>query len=382
MTIKSGIKEVMNRGMGQMNQYRLVSGNRKKIVRLFKLNPELDKPLSDEYKIKIDSYWEGKFNRKIKKDWHQAYTSVTGIEDERFIPEDLFYSFIEPRLNYTHFQKMYADKNFYTKFFQNVEEPNIILRNIHGIYYGKNYEKLTPEDAEALLADFSEKVIVKPSIDTGDGKDIEILEVQNDSYVLHGTPVTLRDIEKRYGGSDFVLQGWLEQHKSLGEVYPRSLNTLRILTLRLNHDIHVLSSVVRFGNNGESIDNQMVGGLSCGLDEDGNFNEYAIDKFGNKYTHHPYTGYEFVKGRVHHVELIKEKAAELHNQVKYFSLVSWDMALNDKGEPILIEINLAYQDINFHQFNTGTLFGEHTDAVLHHVLKKPSKDTIDYFEIY
>src|SRR5512133_2305499 len=45
--------------------------------------------------------------------WLKVYGTISGIHDRRFIPEDLYYSEIEPRLNYKPLSKAYTDKNIY-----------------------------------------------------------------------------------------------------------------------------------------------------------------------------------------------------------------------------------------------------------------------------
>ncbi len=44
---------------------------------------------------------------------------------------------------------------------------------------------------------------------------------------------------------------------------------------------------------------------------------------------------------------------ELHQKLFYTDLASWDFAINDKETVVFLEVNLAGQEINFHQFNNG-----------------------------
>lgn len=54
---------------------------------------------------------------------------------------------------------------------------------------------------------------------------------------------------------------------------------------------------------------------------------------------------------------------ELHNQLDYFKLVSWDIAMDEDNQSLLIELNVKSQEINFHQFSNGPLFGKFTREV-------------------
>ncbi len=57
-------------------------------------------------------------------------------------------------------------------------------------------------------------------------------------------------------------------------------------------------------------------------------------------------------------------AVSLHRRLPGFGMVSWDVAIDAEGSPVLIESNLRYQEINFLQLNNGPLFGRYTDEVL------------------
>ena len=60
----------------------------------------------------------------------------------------------------------------------------------------------------------------------------------------------------------------------------------------------------------------------------------------------------------------------LHAQMPRFRLVSWDFAIDPDGEPVLIEANLHYGELDFHQINNGPIFGEDTEKILKEVFNK------------
>ena len=53
----------------------------------------------------------------------------------------------------------------------------------------------------------------------------------------------------------------------------------------------------------------------------------------------------------------------------HFRLISWDVAIDENAEPVLIEANLQMGDIDILQPVNGPLFGELTDDVLREVFK-------------
>ena len=66
-------------------------------------------------------------------------------------------------------------------------------------------------------------------------------------------------------------------------------------------------------------------------------------------------------------EKIKELVTQQAKLVPHFRLVSWDIALNEYDLPILIEANLHFGEIDFHQLNNGPLFGDDTKEILKEV---------------
>ena len=50
-------------------------------------------------------------------------------------------------------------------------------------------------------------------------------------------------------------------------------------------------------------------------------------------------------------------------------MVSWDFAIDEKGEPILIEMGTSFGGLNFHQICNGPVFGDMTEDVLKEVFE-------------
>ena len=110
------------------------------------------------------------------------------------------------------------------------------------------------------------------------------------------------------------------------------------------------------GNHGNVVDNESAGGISCGITNAGILKNFAIDHNFFKYDIHPFTKALFSDVKIPMYNNIIETVMKLHNELHYFDLVSWDLALDKMGEVNLIELNLSGQGINFHQLNNGPLF--------------------------
>lgn len=358
------VKFLLKKGIEKSNLEKAKLIHRSKISKLVKRNPKLTSAKSRIYKKEIDDYWNSQFGYKIKPDWHFAYSSVNGLIDPKYIPEDIFYTNVLPKLNRMELVPAYKDKNNYNIFLEGYSEPKTIIKNINSYYFDDKSNEITMNDAKEILKNFEGEFVIKPSLDSGGGNDVKIGFVNNRKIYINKREFSFEDLEK-YFDRDFIVQNKIFQHQFLNEIYPNSLNTVRLITLRIGEEIIVISGVVRFGNGGSKVDNQAFGGLSCGINEHGELNNHAIDKYGYIYLEHPYTKINFADFKsLPNFKEIKSLVKSLHLQLKYFDLVSWDLAIDWNGKPILIELNLGDQEINFHQFNNGPLFKNYTEAVL------------------
>ncbi len=62
-------------------------------------------------------------------------------------------------------------------------------------------------------------------------------------------------------------------------------------------------------------------------------------------------------------EEFKKKVQELHLQIPYFRVISWDIALDKNDDPVLLEMNVFGQGVG-QQAHAGPFFKEYTDEVL------------------
>lgn len=314
---------------------------------------------------RIDDYFE-KYNLKINKYWHYCYINASGIVSEKYIPEYNFYEEIEPQFNRVEMAKGYDDKNIYDQLFPEIIRPSCFLRCINGTFYDQNYNRL--EEAGDILKCLSkgEEYIIKPSLDGQGGKGVKKIKVEGSGFFLGENKIDVLSLPELYR-EDFVIQNIIKQHRNLDTIYPHSVNTIRVMTFRYNQQIHILSSIVRFGNHGSFVDNESSGGMSCGVNADGTLKNFAIAKKMDVYKKHPYTGEAFGGTVIPNYEEVKQITKALHKKLLYFDIVSWDIAINRDAKPVLIEMNLLEQGINFHQGTNGPLFGDWTDEVLEKV---------------
>ena len=156
------------------------------------------------------------------------------------------------------------------------------------------------------------------------------------------------DLRAQYHGN-FIVQRRLQQHADLAALNASSINTLRILTLRLDEP-WVVASAIRIGRAGSHVDNKTAGrAVICGILPDGRLNSWATDPKENRVLVHPDAGYSFGGQEVPGIRAAWDFVLGLHRRLLYFDLVAWDVTIGPDCQPRLVEVNLRAPEINFHQ---------------------------------
>lgn len=320
--------------------------------------------LTKEQKRQIKEFW--KPYCRISPKWAQYYFAKNGQFDPRYIPNDLYYTKIDQHFNSRKLGYGFNDKNYYSKLFAGIHQPEVVVRKINSLIFDENYHQISVAEARAKILE-NKEVICKPSQESGSGRGIMFFNDQNvemiDSFLS----------DQAY--DDYIVQQLIEQHSELDRVHKGSVNCIRITSILLEDGVHILSSVLRmgFGNskvdNATAKDNAGYDGMSCGIDENGCLKKYAHGyTTGKTCEKHP-DGLIFEGFQIPSFDQAVALVRAAHPLIGHFRLVSWDVAIDKEGAPVLIEANMRKGSINFHQFNNGPMFGDLTERVLKEVLK-------------
>jgi hypothetical protein len=312
----------------------------------------------------IRRYWAGYGITYINLDWFRLFKALNGAVDPRFVPEETFRTRLEPFLCRRDVSAAYHDKNQMDRVFADVPRPRTVLRNIYGAYFDEGYRPIRREAVPAHMARHTGAHFLKPAISgTGSGNNVARIEVDGANFVIGASALSLADIERIYV-QDFVVQEAVSQHPSLAAFHPGSLNTLRVITRRLDDNLRPIAATLRMGN-GSHVDNGHAGGLLCGVSIDsGALSGFACDVLFRKFAKHPLTGVDFT-GEAVSFARVRELALSVHARLPYFDVLSCDIAVLDSGSPCLVEVNTFGQGVEPHQFLKGApLFDADTDRVL------------------
>ncbi len=312
--------------------------------------------LTKEQEAAVREFY-GPYVKKVDLGAHNFYTEKTGTFCVDYVPDDLYYSVIDP--HYSDWREArYADnKCFYRRLFAGVRQPETVACRIGGLWFVDDYQPISREQLDALVSAEPE-IVVKKAMGSEGGKGV---------YFIKGTE--LSTIEPKIK-DDIILQRPLAQHADMSAINATSVNTIRIISLLSEEGVKIYSAILRIGINGARVDNASSGGITCGITEDGKLKKFAYKANGERFDRHMDSGVVFDGYQLPAYQKCRDAVPALHVQVPRFKLVSWDFAVGADGEPVLIEANLHYGQLDFHQLNNGPLFGEDTIKILKDVFKK------------
>ena len=312
--------------------------------------------LSHSQKKEIRDYYSPYI--KCSTMFHEFYYASTGRFDVRYIPDDIYYAYIDPHFNNWD-EAVYIDnKCYYGAIFPDVIQPITVALRCGGIWYNNRRERVDFRDALDLCKGVGKEVFLKKATESEGGHGV---------YVIDSEAYLRRTVEEIKG--DIIIQEPLKQHEILSKLAPSSVNTIRIISLLTDEGVKIYSSVLRMGVNGARVDNASSGGITCGINENGRLKSNAYSSTGRRYKQHPSAGVTFDSIVIPNYKEAVELVKRIHLRIPHFKLTSWDIAIRDDGEPVLIEMNVHYGELDFHQLNNGPLFGEDTQKILSEVFK-------------
>ncbi len=288
--------------------------------------------------------------KKIDWDFYSVYKGIAHPADIAFyIPDSIWYCFID--LFLTNPRRSYAldDKNLYDRYYHDIKMPRTICHIMGGVLLSPDYKPISLEQAIDLCKN-EKHIIIKKSIDSEGGKGISFWDIKTDSDdSLKQLLVTEQNV---------IIQEIISQHETLAKLHTNSLNTIRIMTLFIHGEVKILSSVVRMGVGDSKVDNASSGGIVCGIKENGQLRDFACNTKGDIFrVRHP-QGCRFEDVTIPNFKSCCDIVKKLAILMNAFSkLISWDLAIDKHGNPVLIENNLTFGQLDFHQICNGPILG-------------------------
>ena len=293
--------------------------------------------------------------------FHRYFTEKTGVFSPEYLPQDLYVGYIDPYLNDIRAAKYLDNKCYYGALFHSIPQPKLIAKRVNGIWLNDEDEVLASEDLAQVLNDERNGFFVKESQVSAGGFGVTFVASSGNA-----AEKTL-EIASKFN-TDITVQRGIVQHADLAKINESSVNSLRIYSvLGKDGKVKIYSAVLRMGLGGSKVDNYASGGISCGITEDGRLRQYAYNKIGEKMETHPTSGLTLQGYVIPSYDRAVRMVHKAHPMIPHFRSVSWDIAIDLEGNPLLIEANLCRGGIDLLQLNNGPLFGEDTTKILKEV---------------
>ena len=320
--------------------------------------------LSEEQRKQIDDFYIKNYGRRIPYIFHQYYTAYHGKFDVNYFPEILH----APKFElYMHCNRAYTtvihDKNIlpYIASQAKVKTPKILLSRVSGVWKNRDNQSISQIEFEKEFNNLGE-AFIKPSIDSHGGAKCALINIKNglDTFSKKSTSCIIKEL-----GSDFVVQERLRCHPDIARLYPNSVNTFRVITYQWKDEILHCPDALRIGQGGSTVDNSSAGGMVIAVEEDGALHDTAVTEFNKHYTEHPDTHIVFKDYKIPSLKPILKAAHDLQELIPQVGMCHWDFTLNENGDPVLLEVNLAVGEFGLVQRSHGKgVFGDKTAEIL------------------
>ncbi len=212
------------------------------------------------------------------------------------------------------FIKKYNDQSLIYKF-----EDKVEFNKIFDKYLNREWIYLCDaslEDFKKYIKDKKE-VIVKP-VSASCGTGIEIINPGDKN------PEELYNHLKENG--QLLVEDVVKQNKVISDIYPHSVNTLRVVTINKK----VVAAYLRIGNHGNVVDNFNHGGMATKVNIENGLIEFpAIDKNSDVYKIHPETKKAIVGVTIPMWDEVVKLCEEISHVIPEVGYVGWDICVGE-----------------------------------------------------
>ena len=265
--------------------------------------------------------------------------------------------------------------------FGDIKQPETIVMRVGSVWYSGGSPDISCHAAGVTSSTFGQLPIAKseiPGLIKAADSEL-ILKIAENSeegagvfFLSKEDPVT--DFKKVIRGikNDVIVQRVVKQHPAYAALHPESVNTLRIMSYldaggRERPKVEILTTAVRVGTGDLRVDNVTAGGFFLGIDDKGRTMGLGAGARGKVYREHPELGYDLKGIELPGIDKVYELIKNAHPGFGKFRIISWDFAIDEKCEPVLIEVNLALGGTANIQACSGPLFGDKTAEVCREV---------------
>lgn len=184
-----------------------------------------------------------------------------------------------------------------------------------------------------------------------EGKGVFLLEIRNQEIYINNKKEDLKNLKNLMDEESFLQQEVI-QHDEMKKLYPKSVNTLRVVTILKDKEVLVYNVIQKIGAYENTCDNWHLGGVIVGVDlSTGRLKADGLltNGYGGKVKKHPNTNIKFENFEIPYFKEALQKAKELHKEFINIKSIGWDIAITNDG-PIFIEGNDNWDFVMFQAY--------------------------------
>ena len=118
----------------------------------------------------------------------------------------------------------------------------------------------------------------------------------------------------------------------LHDIHPYAVNTVRMLTLNVNGEVHIMLASTRFGGSEKPVDNIHNGGMTCEVDlESGCIVGKGRNLRGDSFVRHPMSGHIIPGTQIPRWQDVCDLVTEAAKKLPEVGYIGWDVAVSDDG---------------------------------------------------
>lgn len=328
----------------------------------------VEKSIKEQY----CSLWE---SMGVKADikFLKCACTISGVVSPYFVPEYIYYTWIEPALNHYLFAIPYNDKNFFERYLHEFQDmfPSAYLRGSADEFYDGSYNRLSSHQVFQRLSVMAspESYILKPAIETGAGDNVSVLNISKKDIIVDNTAMNhmqfIEMLRKKYN-MNFIIQERIKQSDWFSSFNNQATNIIRMFAYRsvLDNRIHVLHTYIRYAAENSTFQDYLRdGGYRRGINNDGQLAAYSINRYGDVISDIAIPLLSR-KNLVPYYSSMIEAVKLIGSRFYHHRLLGFDFIVDSNDKIRLLEVNLRNIGMIHHQLIDGPLFGEYFDEVV------------------
>ena len=183
---------------------------------------------------------------KVTYKFHEYYSGNTGVFSPLYMPDDLYYNYVDRYYNDWEKATLFDNKCLYADYFTGVRMPKTLLLKMNGILFDGSHRIVSQGEALNILSEEKE-IFIKAATESDGGRGVFCLtgdEIRDKAIdIIESMP------------SDVIVQMPIHQHPKMAEINSSSVNSIRILSLLTKSEVKIYSCIVRMGMSGSRVDN-------------------------------------------------------------------------------------------------------------------------------